>query len=305
MSIEKMVIWKVLLASVGALLLNVASFAAVEGTYTAKVTLPSSVSNGGLEYKLELKSRREAKLEIKRTSRLRLDRNSIETYGDQLTFLESPDKVNLTGQWTETRDGIRVDFDRIRSTEDSDNRDVQIELYEDGQNYRVDSWDQSFFGQTSQPRFVRAGRGGGNDLVAGLAIIAAGALIVKSTNTSNSSADFRFETGGRGNARFGNGDRTDLDRMKVDFRRGGSGTIMLDGNYEVEVRGSWKQVSNGYSFKVLEVRVAGREWSDASGSFSVVRDRSANRRISFIAGNFRFESDDRRTGSVSFNSAKG
>jgi hypothetical protein len=305
MSIEKMVTWKLLLTTLGLFLLSVASFAAVEGIYTAKVSLPSSVSGGGLEYKLELKSRSEATLEIKRASRLRLDRSSIEMYGDQLTFLESPDRVNLTGRWSETEDGVRVDFNKIRSTEDTDFRDVRVELYADGQGYRVDSWDPSFFGQTNQPRFVRANRGSGNDLVRGLAIVAAGALIVKSTSGSSSSADFRYETGGSGNARFGNGDRTNLDRMKIDFRRGGSGTIMLDGSYEVELRGSWKTVSNGFSFKVLEVRVAGQEWADASGNLTVVRDRNANKRIAFIAGSIRFESNERRTGSLSFNSSKG
>lgn len=295
-----------LVAGLGLFILAVPSSANAEGTYAAKLDLSSSVSTGRLEYKLELKSRREANLEIKRTSRIRAGRSGIDEFGEQLSFLIGPDKVNLTGRWTETDDGVRIEITRIRSSEESENRNLFIELNGDGKEYRVDNWDMNFFGEPSRLRFTRVTRNSGNELLEGLAIIAAGALLANASDGNSSSGEsYRFETGGRGNIQFGAGDQYEVRLLKVDFRRGGNGTIILDDGYRLELRGNWRSTSNGYTFRLSEIKMDNKMYR-SSGEVSLRSAWEGNRRqVNSLAGSFQVGDDEWRSISVSFNAARG
>lgn len=284
------------------------AMADLKGSYSASVTLPSEVTSGKLDYKLELKDSDEARLSIKRSARIRLYRDAVSTYGDQLTFLENADTVTLTGTWSKTSDGAELNFDRVRSSQDSDDRDLTVRLFDDGKGLLVDSWDTSFFGRTNRPRFVKASRGNNNDLLAGLAVLAAGALVVNSvahSGRSGSGEELRFETGGRGDARFGNGDRDKLDRMRLDFRRGGRGSISFDGSFRVDVKGTWRDSFNGYTFRVEEVVIDGRR-SSARGDLTIEMDRNRDRRRAKAAnGYFRIDDDEWRNMGLRFTSNRG
>lgn len=285
-----------LIMAVTLLLISAMALADAKGTYKASVNLDESVSSGKLEYKLDLKGGSDATLEIKRTSRLRLDNDAISNYGDQVTFLESPETVNLTGSWSQDGDEVHVSFNRVKSREDSDQRNVKIDLYKDDKGYRVDSWTQDFFGNTNKPRFVISQQHNGDALLAGLALLAAGALIA----SDKSSSELSYETRGNGRIQFGNGDRSTIDSVKIDLRSNKNGTIKFKGDDDVEIKGTWRSDSMGYLFQVSEIIVSGTR-RKASGTLDLDGTRDGQRkRIDGIGGSIRVDDDDWRTVKVDF-----
>lgn len=295
------------LARLGALVLVIfmaTSWACADakGTYKTSVKLRETVSSGKVEYKLDLKAKSEATLEIRRTARVLVNRDSIDRYGDHVALLASSDKLSLTGSWSEDGGDIRLLFDRLASGEVRERCDIEIELAKDGDKYLVEYWTPDFFGQTEKPRFFRSRQGNGDALVAGLAVLAAGALIVSSQHGS-SGTELSFETGGNGEVRLGDGDRSRLDRLSVDLRKDQNGTIKMTGSWPIEIKGTWRHSSSGYLFQVTEAVLAGSRRT-ASGSLWLSRDRGRDR-IGAVRGDFRVDDRNWRSANVDFYSARG
>jgi len=266
------------------LMLTALSLADARGTYNASINLSSKVSSDKVDFSLDLKADGNATFKITRNGRFTIDRDATDTYGDWITFLESPKSVSLTGSWNENDDKINIRFSRVSSSEDSDNRNINMDLYKDQNGYRVDSWDESFFANTDKPRFVIKRSSNGNDLLAGLAIIAGGALIINEINRggSGSGTEYTFKSRGSGTGRFDSGDRDQLDEVRVELKRDNNGTVTFKGDYDIEIRGTWRKSGSGYNLRVSEIKVDGRR-SRAWGNVYVNRDYDRDRARSVSA----------------------
>lgn len=244
-----------------------------KGTYKFSTDVKEQRSNGKLEYILKLNDGGRADLSVKRSGNVFPGDDEREDYGDIVKYFGSNDTVTQTGSWQEDRNGVWIRFDRIRYGDSSERMDSFFRLSDDGGNLRLRESSTRFYGGRPDFRFQKdSGRKNNDALIAGLAVLAVGALVIANQHQGGGDEyvyDTQSDRHDDATLRFGNGARYNIDSLKFGLSKD-KNTFYIDlrGSYAIQFRGTWEKSSRGYALRIKEVTVDG-DRRDASGRGSI------------------------------------
>jgi len=255
-----------------------------------------------MDFILSLGDQNQVQLDILQSRNFRLSEDMFDRYGDVLKWLEDPRKVTVTGTWTTVRDTVQLRLNTVLSGKYRDDIQAEMTLVPSGGNYRVSSWDTQFFGRSNRPVFEKqASRNNSGDLLAGLAVVAAGAVIIGESGHSSAHEDwgraFRQDIDGRGNCYFGNREATSVTGVLFSLDDKGAAEIITRGGYEVRMVGKWSSRGSSYQVTIRDIYIDGRSVSGyGSGTIYMKRDGAT---VSTFSANMTIN-DSRRRADLSF-----
>ncbi|CAN5609188.1 hypothetical protein BH11ARM2_BH11ARM2_19620 [soil metagenome] len=144
--------------------------------------------------------------------------------------------------------------------------DSYLRLGDDKGVLRTIQYDDRFFGTEPRFRFEKDSGRKNNDLLIGLAVLAAGAI---AATQNHGGQEYGYDIKGDGTLRYGNGDRYRIESVKFDLSKSDNNFLIdLRGPYAVEIKGKWDNTRRGYSLNVKEMTVDGNR-RDACGRGTV------------------------------------
>lgn len=241
-----------------------------EGTYSSKQRVSGRRGSCELTYTLKLMSDRKAEMKCERSGDIDIDSNVIDDYGDILSDLENRGRVVQSGTWRSYGDRVYINLDQLDNGRRNTRRFEALSGYIYEKDLTLEKYNHSYYGDRTSFRFtsISSSNKTKNALVAGVAILALGAIIANSSHHSSSKdvgekiKDLFVETGGSGTLWYS--ERKDLRKVSVWLRPNGKFEITVSSSSQPwNFRGRWSEKKAG----TIDLEITdGPDGGEASGN---------------------------------------